>query len=97
MPAALRLIRNAIPAAGPSPSRLPQIINKAPGRSLPGRGLFVCEKNVRLPAGHRRLRCMRRTWCSYSSRSHRPVLPPSFFSRRTSLISMPRSTALHMS
>lgn len=30
-------------------------------------------------------------------RSHRPVLPPSFLSRRTSMISMPRSTALHMS
>ena len=33
----------------------------------------------------------------YSSRSQRPVLPPSFFSRRTSEISMPRSTALHIS
>ena len=34
---------------------------------------------------------------SPASRSHRPVLPPSFLSRRTSIISMPRSTALHMS
>lgn len=34
---------------------------------------------------------------SDSPRSHRPVLPPSFLSRRISEISIPRSTALHMS
>lgn len=34
---------------------------------------------------------------SDSPRSHRPVLPPSFLRRRTSEISIPRSTALHMS
>lgn len=43
--------------------------------------------------GRRRLRpCY-----SDSPRSHRPVLPPSFLSRRISEISIPRSTALHMS
>lgn len=34
---------------------------------------------------------------SDSPRSHRPVLPPSFLRRRISEISIPRSTALHMS
>lgn len=44
-------------------------------------------------SGRRRLRpCY-----SDSPRSHRPVLPPSFLRRRTSEISIPRSTALHMS
>ena len=45
------------------------------------------------------LSSQRRSRLGYSDspRSHKPVLPPSFFSRRTSMISMPRSTALHMS
>ena len=34
---------------------------------------------------------------SDSPRSHKPVLPPSFLRRRISEISIPRSTALHMS
>ena len=44
-------------------------------------------------SGRRRLR----PGYSDSPRSHRPVLPPSFLSRRISEISIPRSTALHMS
>ena len=44
-------------------------------------------------SGRRRLRFS----YSDSPRSHRPVLPPSFLSRRISEISIPRSTALHMS
>ena len=44
-------------------------------------------------SGRRRLRPS----YSDSPRSHRPVLPPSFLSRRISEISIPRSTALHMS
>lgn len=42
-------------------------------------------------------RCRSRPGYSDSPRSHRPVLPPSFLSRRISEISIPRSTALHMS
>ena len=43
--------------------------------------------------GRRRLR----PGYSDSPRSHKPVLPPSFLRRRISEISIPRSTALHMS
>ena len=47
---------------------------------------------------HRPSRCWARSAReNQKACSQRPDLPPSFLSRRTSMISMPRSTALHMS
>ena len=73
-----------------STSKRPQTKNTGPNRA---------KKHRRARQPTTQLSSQRRLRLGYSDspRSHRPVLPPSFLRRRISEISIPRSTALHMS
>ena len=69
---------------------------------LPNRPVSATGTGLRRHGREREAARPSRCWArgareNQKARSQRPDLPPSFLSRRTSMISMPRSTALHMS
>lgn len=73
----------------PQPDPQAQIVRaRTAGKSTDG----PVSRQTQLSGRHRL-----RLGYSDSPRSHKPVLPPSFLRRRISEISIPRSTALHMS
>lgn len=91
--------RRKVQVRHPLPSLRPKHSARTRRHAGEKRGPEPREKARTGPSATTQLSSQRRLHPCYSDspRSHRPVLPPSFLRRRISEISIPRSTALHMS